>query len=87
MKLVLRYSNVQLVARTLDIPVPPTMSLPISELQRRAEELEFSELLNQVCSFIAHTQSPRLKPSVQCELLTLWEVSGVNGYFFPHPTV
>lgn len=33
---------------SLDIPLPPQLSLPIDELQRRAEELEFCELLNQV---------------------------------------
>ena len=33
---------------SLDIPLPPQLSLPIDELQRRAEELEFSELLDQV---------------------------------------
>ena len=49
-KSVLRCKNAQVIARTLDVPVPPTMSLPITELQRRAEELEFSELLDQVCS-------------------------------------
>ena len=58
---VLRCKNAQVIARTLDVPVPPTMSLPITELQRRAEELEFSELLDQVCSFIPHTQSPQLE--------------------------
>ena len=42
---------------SLDIPLPPQLSLPIDELQRRAEELEFSELLDQVqmphCRFAA----------------------------------
>ncbi|CAL5227335.1 g10278 [Coccomyxa viridis] len=32
---------------SLDIPLPVQMSLPIDELHRRAEELEFSELLDQ----------------------------------------
>ena len=34
---------------SLDIPLPVQMSLPIDELQRRVEEMEFSELLDQVC--------------------------------------
>jgi hypothetical protein len=38
----------QAPANSLDLPVPPEMSLPITELQRRAEEFEYSELLDQV---------------------------------------
>lgn len=60
-KSVLICEYAQVIARTLDVPVPPTMSLPITELQRRAEELEFSELLDQVYSFFPHIQSPQLE--------------------------
>ena len=38
----------QIGGDSLDIPIPVQMCLPITELQRRAEELEFSELLDQV---------------------------------------
>ena len=38
----------QIGGDSLDIPIPVQMCLPINELQRRAEELEFSELLDQV---------------------------------------
>ena len=38
----------QITGNSLDFPIPIKMSLPIDELQRRAEELEFSELLDQV---------------------------------------
>ena len=33
---------------SFDLPVPAHMCLPIDELQRKAEELEYSELLDQV---------------------------------------
>lgn len=32
----------------MDVPIPAHMCLPIDELQRRAEEMEYSELLDQV---------------------------------------
>ena len=38
----------QVGGSSFDIPLPVQLSLPIDELQRRAEELEFSELLDQV---------------------------------------
>ena len=38
----------QAPANSLELPVPPELSLPITELQRRAEEMEYSELLDQV---------------------------------------
>ena len=38
----------QIGGSSFDIPLPVQLSLPIDELQRRAEELEFSELLDQV---------------------------------------
>ena len=38
----------QVGGSSLDIPLPVQMSLHFDELQRRAEELEFSELLDQV---------------------------------------
>ena len=38
----------QITGDSLDFPIPAQMCLPITELQRRAEELEFSELLDQV---------------------------------------
>ncbi|CAK0756209.1 hypothetical protein CVIRNUC_002436 [Coccomyxa viridis] len=37
----------QVTGDSLDFPIPVQMCLPITELQRRAEELEFSELLDQ----------------------------------------
>ena len=37
----------QVTKCSLDVPVPMHMTLPINELQRRAEELEFSHLLDQ----------------------------------------
>ena len=40
--------DMQVGGSSLDIPLPVQMSLPIDELQRRAEELEFSELLDLV---------------------------------------
>ena len=43
----------QVVKGSLDVPVPLHMTLPIDELQRRAEELEFSKLLDQACSCIS----------------------------------
>ena len=46
----------QIGGSSFDIPLPVQLSLPIDELQRRAEELEFSELLDQV-----------LHPSVRIE--------------------
>lgn len=39
----------QVTGSIADVPVPVHMCLPIDELQRRAEELEFSELLDQAC--------------------------------------
>ena len=44
----LRTMCMQVMGNSLDIPIPVQMCLPIDELQRRAEELEFSELLDQV---------------------------------------
>ena len=38
----------QVTGDSLDFPIPVQMCLPITELQRRAEELEFSELLDPV---------------------------------------
>jgi len=35
----------------MDVPIPAHMCLPIDELQRRAEEMEYSELLDQVIYF------------------------------------
>ena len=37
----------QAPADSLEFPVPLSMTTPITELQRRAEELEYSELLDQ----------------------------------------
>ena len=44
--------RMQITGDSLDIPIPVQMCLPITELQRRAEELEFSELLDQVQHFL-----------------------------------
>ena len=38
---------------SFDLPVPAHMCMPITELQRKAEELEYSELLDQVPSYLA----------------------------------
>ena len=38
----------QAPANSLSFPLPPAMLLPITELQRRAEACEYSELLDQV---------------------------------------
>ena len=45
---------------SLDIPLPVQMSLPIDELQRRAEELEHSELLDQalLSTFMQRSRFP-----------------------------
>ena len=42
------WACMQVSSDSLDFPVPMHLTLPIDELQRRAEELEYSELLDRV---------------------------------------
>jgi hypothetical protein len=51
----------------MDVPIPAHMCLPIDELQRRAEEMEYSELLDQV----THRQLSRHLPADIMVLATI----------------
>lgn len=68
----------QVSSNSMDVPIPAHMCLPIDELQRRAEEMEYSELLDQV----THRQLSRHLPADIMVLVTIMHqcvVSSVPG--------
>jgi hypothetical protein len=49
----------QVGTTTLDLPMPVHMTMPIDELHRRAEELEYSEILDKVpASYHVSAEAP-----------------------------